>query len=82
MTSVRFTNTGVCGIDSKLELDGRDISNHVRGLTLDAAVGAPVRVTLDIPVHKVAQFEGDAVIGLTLEMEEILIGLGWTPPAQ
>jgi hypothetical protein len=82
MTNMRFTNTGVCGHNSKVELDGRDISNHVNGLTLTAAVNEPVKVTLDVPVHKVTEYEGDAVVRLSPELEEILLGLGWTPPQQ
>jgi hypothetical protein len=82
MTNVRFTNKGAVGIDTELELDGHDIRNHVSGLTLSAQIGEPVRITLDVPVHKVTEYEGDAVVRLKPELEEILINLGWTPPAQ
>jgi hypothetical protein len=82
VTSVRFANRGAVGINTELQLDGHDVRNHVSGLTLSAQIGEPVRITLDVPVHKVTEYEGDAAVSFNPELEEILISLGWTPPAQ
>jgi len=67
------------GPSGRIELDGQDISKHVRAVDLkgDARTGAEVILFLT-PLQVIA--ETDGVIKIPAEMEEILEKLGWTPP--
>ncbi len=64
-----------------LVVDGKDLSNSARAVTITAEAMAWPQVTLDLVVTKGAQYEGRAIVRLAPDVEEILIGLGWTPPA-
>lgn len=64
-------------------LDGRDISRAVRGLRLHAGVGELTTVELELPVVVVSELSGALVLaGLEDEVRELLVELGWTPPAE
>lgn len=60
-------------------LDGRRITPSRVTIDLDAS-GVP-EVTLDFPHVTVSSFEGTARVVLAPGLEDALLGLGWTPPA-
>lgn len=82
MTQVRIAINGATARDGAIHLDGRDVSHLTRGLTLTAAVHEPTRLSLDVLVTKAAEFDGEAVVSLAPDVAELLVGLGWTPPAE
>ena len=68
----------------KFDLCGTDISKLVRSATFELEdQGRPIlRVQLDLATIKDARLEGDALVGLTDEMKELLQEFGWTPPSE
>lgn len=71
---------GPIGHKSKIELDGQDISKHVRSITLTATAGEFTKVSLDLtPVH--VHVQADQIQAeVSAELEDILEALGWTSP--
>jgi len=67
------------GPSGRIELDGQDISKHVRAVDLKTEAGHFAEVTLFLTPLLVTA-EADAVIKIPAEVEEILEKLGWTPP--
>ncbi|MEV2277759.1 hypothetical protein AB0I72_19445 [Nocardiopsis sp. NPDC049922] len=64
----------------KVELDGDDISNVVRAVTVAAEVGQLTEVTLGLKLRESAVVDTDAVITVPDETRDALIHLGWMPP--
>jgi hypothetical protein len=78
MSEVRITAKGHT---AAVEVAGHDISTACRAFTLSAqACQAPV-LELDVVAHKIAEFQGDAIVRFTPDFEQILTDLGWTQPS-
>lgn len=70
------------GTGSKVEIDGQDILNGIRGFTVCARVGQITAVEIDMPVLKATTVSGEAYVFLIPETVAALVALGWTPPEQ
>ena len=68
--------------EAKVTLDGRDISKALRGIRIDVEYGEPIAAHLELVVY---QFHAPNLDGATVQIpeatRELLIQLGWTPPA-
>jgi len=73
--AVRITRNG---IGHRLELDGRDISNEVTGLTLEIRPPETLIVLTLLPGG--LDVETAARVGVNDTTAEVLKALGWTPP--
>lgn len=68
---------------AQVEVGGRNITNAVTSLRLDAgavAGGEEKTLTLDLRVERV-DVEGTPTIRLPQATHDALVALGWTPPA-
>lgn len=63
----------------QVEIDGHDISDTVRGLTLKAGVGRVPQLVLDLRIHT-GEAEAEAVVHVPADTAAALVELGWTPP--
>lgn len=61
-------------------VDGKDISNGIRGLSFTSEAGKVSELTLDVVPH-ITTIKGEARVILTAPSEAALIALGWTPPS-
>lgn len=69
------------GLGAKLELDGVDISSAVSGVQVDMRPGQLPEVNLDV-VGADSGFELDvARVVVSSTSSDVLVQLGWTPPA-
>ncbi|MET8985845.1 hypothetical protein ABZW49_10390 [Nonomuraea wenchangensis] len=67
-------------------LDGQDISQGIRRLTIDVGVGDVPHVTAELAIHAIEVTElgvkaPHIVVSMPNEARAALIALGWTPPA-
>jgi hypothetical protein len=68
---------------AKIELDGTDISNAVRGLNLAMSVDSVPRVELDVLVLDASSHEVEGVAAYIPDAtRELLLKLGWTAPPE
>ncbi|MCW2920025.1 MAG: hypothetical protein JWN52_8093 [Actinomycetia bacterium] len=79
MTALRITS-GIAGTDTKIELDGTDISNALFGISLHGRAGAGFSATLDMRAFEVDTESEDVDVQLPDTAREVLVKLGWTPP--
>lgn len=69
--------------DMRIAIDGADISPRaIAGLSLQAEAGDIPRLTLDVVALDVTKLGGKMEIFLPDETRELLVALGWTPPAE
>jgi hypothetical protein len=61
-----------------IRIDGQDVSKAVRGFQLDSCVGEITTLALDLVMIR-AEIEADTVI--VPQAYDLLVRLGWTPPA-
>jgi hypothetical protein len=67
--------------NATIEVDGREIQNVVRGYAVFAESPQDwPTVTLDISGAGFPVFEGQAEVGVTQEVGDALVALGWKPP--
>jgi len=66
--------------DATIEIDGRDVAPQCRAFTLTSDVHDGTTLTLDVGIHRGAQYHGDAIVRVSPENEQLLVELGWTPP--
>jgi hypothetical protein len=66
--------------DTTVRVDGHELTDAVRALSIDAVAGARARLTLDLLVHPI-EVDGEMTVGLPGQTYAALIALGWTPPA-
>lgn len=81
MIELRLNEDG----ESSFTLCGTDISKLVRGASFELELdsGRPkLRAELDLLLFKDVRFGGDAIVGLSDDMVELLESFGWTPPAE
>lgn len=74
---IELTATG----NGTVNVSGHDVSNDVHILRLDAEVGEPTRLELDLVARPVV-FNGDAEVTLAPATRAMLKASGWTPPAR
>ncbi|MFD8805570.1 hypothetical protein [Streptomyces sp. NPDC059597] len=72
---------GDAGPSAQVELDGQDIAKALTGLTLRLGVGHLPTATLDLIVHDFGA-EADVRFVVPDECRDLLVRLGWTPPAE
>lgn len=77
---LEITSRGVVGPASTVQLDGVDISNALRGLRLNMAVGDVASAELDVMVVETTAVDIEATAHIPPEARDLLIRLGWTPP--
>ncbi|MFI6274296.1 hypothetical protein [Streptomyces sp. NPDC050988] len=63
----------------QVEIDGHDITDTVRGLTLKAGMGRVPQLVLDLRIHT-GEAEAEAVVHVPADTAAALVELGWTPP--
>lgn len=63
-----------------ITIDGVDWSNAIRGIELSSEVGDTTTMTVHLTAPTV-DGEWDARLRLPAAVQELLIKLGWTPPA-
>lgn len=62
-----------------VEIDGQDVSDAVRGFTLDGKAGHRHQLVLDLLVD-VGEVSGKAHVHIPPATAALLVDLGWTPP--
>ena len=78
---VEITLRNASTVDSKVEIDGIDISNFVCGLDLHSAVGNLPTITLDLlPFEVHVDVEDYVRLEVPDGARSALIALGWAPP--
>ena len=75
---VQISSDGVTG---RLHLDGQDISQVLDGVDLKLRPGCLPEVTLGVIVHDLTT-EVEAKVVIPQETHDLLVRLGWTPPAE
>jgi hypothetical protein len=65
-----------------VELDGRDISGMVVGVSTGARVGEFPLAVLELRLHRGADVDGLSIVRLAPETAELLTALGWKPPVE
>lgn len=71
--------------ETKVELDGQDISRALRGITIRCEAAHRPSVDLDlkldaIEVARLAVRDPDFIVSMSDDVRDALIALGWTPP--
>jgi hypothetical protein len=69
------------GPGAQVELDGQNIANVLTGLTLRMGVGEIPTATLDLVVFDLGA-EAEVRFEVPDECRDLLVRLGWTPPAE
>lgn len=69
------------GPGAQVELDGQNIANVLTGLTLRLGVGEMPTATLDLAVFDLGA-EAEVRFEVPDECRDLLVRLGWTPPAE
>jgi hypothetical protein len=67
---------------AKIELDGTDVSNAVKGLTLTMKPGQLPTAVLEIPVVDLSSEPGEANVHISDATRDLLVQIGWTPPTE
>lgn len=75
---LRISSDGIVG---NVQLDGQDVSHALAGLKLRMAAGELPQATLDVLVHDLST-EVEARVVIPQETRDLLVRLGWTPPAE
>lgn len=77
----RKLRIGTDGVVGSVHLDDQDISSALQGADLKLRPGCLPEVTLDVIVYDLSsEVEGTVVV--PSETRELLVRLGWTPPAE
>lgn len=67
--------------DASVEIDGVPVEQTVTSLAFSVNARGERRVTLELPWVE-AEVSGEARIVLPERTREVLVALGWTPPAE
>lgn len=70
------------GLGHHVELDGQDIANSVLGLSLDLKGGYETTATLHLVLDEAPTETDQVSVRLPDATHELLVRLGWTPPAE
>ncbi len=63
-------------------VDGVDVSRALAGISVEASADKPHVVTLRLSVDRVDVAGGEAAVSVSRETRDVLVALGWTPPAE
>jgi hypothetical protein len=76
-------NLGPTGAGS-VRIDDIELSQYLHGFTLATDAndrrGGPARLYLDVASPQNVHFAGDVEIELPVELVQVLVHMGWTPP--
>lgn len=65
-----------------ITVDGHDLSNATRGISLRSEVGQMPEILLDLVVIETTRIDAEEVeVTIPTATAEALVALGWTPPA-
>ncbi|MFC5993531.1 hypothetical protein ACFQE5_04785 [Pseudonocardia hispaniensis] len=78
ITPIKITLDGTGG--GTVHIGDHDLSGAIRSLYLDAEATQVPRLGLELPAAEVT-VDGQAQIRVTQDTADLLIALGWTPPA-
>lgn len=82
MSKLEITGTGLPG-GTVIRLDGHDITQVMRELTLNVGAGVVPSLDLTIPVFEGMRLGLEEVqVYLPDETRELLVRIGWTPPEE
>jgi hypothetical protein len=70
------------GLGHCVELDGHDIANAILGLTVAFKGGEMPTASLDLVLDEIPTETEDVRVHLPDETRDLLVRLGWTPPAE
>jgi hypothetical protein len=71
------------GMRAKVELDGHDISRYITGLTMRYDTANVPTAVIDVVLLSHTDIDAeDADVVVPEPTAELLVRLGWTPPAQ
>lgn len=70
------------GYGHRVVLDGQDIANSILGLTVAFKGGESPAATLDLVLDEIPTETDDVRVHLPEETRDLLVRLGWTPPAE
>lgn len=73
---------GVGRSDQVVTLDGDDISRLVRSVSIDAEAGHIPSVRLELAVFEIESAAEGTKVHIASGTEDLLVRLGWTPPAE
>lgn len=81
MGKIEISGTGLPG-GTAVRLDGQDIARGLRGLTFTLDAGRASVLELDVAVCKGVELDvEDAHVCIPDATRELLVRLGWVPPA-
>jgi hypothetical protein len=75
---ISITNGSVGG---SLAVGGMDLANEVTGFSLSFRAGEGAALVIDMIPGEVAAMTGDADVRVDESTRDVLVALGWTPPA-
>lgn len=70
------------GHGHRVELDGHDIAHSILGLTVAFKADESPAATLDLILDEIPTETDDVRVHLSDETRDLLVRLGWTPPAE
>lgn len=70
------------GLGHRVELDGHDIAHLILGLTIAIKGGEMSTATLNLVLDEIPTETDDVRVHLPQETRDLLVRLGWTPPAE
>ncbi|MEV4096969.1 hypothetical protein [Streptosporangium saharense] len=80
MNRIEISGTGLQG-GTTVRLNGQDIAQDLRGLSLALGTDRFPKVELDLAVFEVVQLDlEDVQVHIPTSTHELLTRLGWTPP--
>ena len=82
MTTRKLTYRQTNPVKQEVELDGVDISRLVRSVSIEAEAAHVPTVTLELAVFEMHSEIAAARIYVAPGTAELLVELGWTPPAE
>lgn len=78
---LRIGGTGLPG-GTQIELDGEDIASAVTGLTLRVGVESVPTAVVDVVLHELDTDLEHPRVTVPDKTRDLLVRLGWTPPAE
>lgn len=70
------------GLGHRVGLDGVDIANSILGLTVTVKAGEETTAALDLVLDEIPTDTDDVLVHLPEATRDLLVRLGWTPPAE
>ena len=77
---MRVVNESGIGRNTKVYIDGQDVSGCFNGFQVSADIKSVVEGELSLVMAEV-EFYGDTQLRLSSATHDVLVKFGWTPPA-